>query len=396
MHIDVNNAFLSWSAIDLLRHGYKYDIRYSYAVIGGDENKRYGIVLAKSNPAKKKGIVTAETLYSARKKCPNLQIYPPNYKWYKYMSNKLFKLLSNYTPDIEIFSIDECFLDYTPIYHIHKDPIKFAYKLKKEIKDTLGFTVNIGIANNKLCAKMASDFSKPDKVHTLFNNEITTKMFPLEINELFGVGKKTSQKLKNLGINTIGDLAKTDPVKLHKHFKNQTIPLIEKANGIDNSPVISYNEATKGLSNSTTLERNLNYKEEIYPILHAIADNLGIQLRNQKRYAYVIGVILKNKDFKNYSHQTKLMNATNNTEEIYEISKQLLNEMWEDEPIRLVGIKLDNLVDTTYHQVSLFEDITDHEKNNELNKVVDELKEKYGTKIINKATLIDNQIKKKY
>lgn len=190
-HIDVNNAFLSWTAVDLLNKGYKYDIRNSYAVIGGDELARSGIVLAKSMPAKKLGIYTSETLYSARKKCRVLKVYPPNYKLYSEMSNKLFLLLSKYSPDIEITSIDECYMDYGKVKNMYGDEIEFAYKLKQEVKDTLGFTVNIGIANNKLCAKMASDFSKPDKVHTLFEYEIEEKMYPLKIDELFGVGKKT-------------------------------------------------------------------------------------------------------------------------------------------------------------------------------------------------------------
>ena len=170
-HIDVNNAFLSWSALDLLNQGFKYDIRNSYAVIGGDETKRRGIVLAKSNSAKKVGIVTGETLYSARKKCKVLKVYPPNYNFYQKKSKELFELLGKYTDDIEPFSIDECFLDYTKIKHFYGDEVKFAYKLKTEIKEKLGFTVNIGIANNKLCAKMASDFLKPDRVHTLYEEE---------------------------------------------------------------------------------------------------------------------------------------------------------------------------------------------------------------------------------
>ena len=198
MHIDVNNAFLSWTAIDLLNHGYKKDIRNIEAVIGGDEEARHGIVLAKSTPAKKLGIVTAETLYQARKKCPKLEIYPPNYPYYVEMSRKLFELISKYTPDIEVFSIDECFLEYTHVKNLYGDPIKFAYKLKDEIYNTLGFTVNIGIAENKLCAKMASDFEKPNKVHTLFKDEIETKMWPLDVGELLWIGKKSKERLYTL------------------------------------------------------------------------------------------------------------------------------------------------------------------------------------------------------
>ena len=190
-------------------------------------------------PAKRKGVRTAETLRDAKRKCNDLKIYPPNYKLYTEMSNKLFKLISNYTPDLEKLSVDECFIDYTKVMKLYGDPIKFAYKLKDEIKSKLGFTVNIGIANNKLCAKMASDFLKPNRVHTLFKNEVEGKMHPLPIEELYGVGKSGSKKLRELGINTIGDLANSSSEYLYKYFKNQTNKIINSAKGIDDSIIVS-------------------------------------------------------------------------------------------------------------------------------------------------------------
>ena len=213
LHIDVNNAFLSWTAVKLLKEGYKIDIREIPSVIAGDEQTRHGIVLAKSPVAKKLGIKTAETLYQARKKCPNLQTFQADRKYYKEMSNKMFEYISNFSPTIERFSIDECFVDFTGTHYLYNNIIELAYKIKDEIYQKFGFTVNIGIANNKLCAKMASDFEKPNKVHTLFNNEIESKMWPLPIEELFMVGKKTSEKLRKMGYNTIGDVAKTDKEK---------------------------------------------------------------------------------------------------------------------------------------------------------------------------------------
>jgi len=239
MHIDVNNAFLSWSAIDLLNNGYKYDIRNSYAVIGGDENSRRGIVLAKSMPCKKLGIKTADTLYSAREKCRVLKVFPPNFEFYHKMSTAMFQIISKYTPDIEVASIDECYVDYGKCRFINGEPLEFAKKLQKEIYDTLGFTVNIGIANNKLCAKMASDFSKPYKIHTLFEHEVEEKMYPLKVGELFGIGKKSVPKLNDLGIYTIGDLANYDEKKLSVFFKNQASAMIKWAKGIDESEVVS-------------------------------------------------------------------------------------------------------------------------------------------------------------
>lgn len=396
MHIDVNNAFLSWTAIDLLNHGSKYDIRDSYAVIGGDESARHGIVLAKSMPAKKMGIKTAETLYSARKKCPAVRVYPPNYSWYQQMSKALFKLLSKYSPDIEVVSIDECYLDYTKVKKLYGDPYEFAQKIQKEIYDTLKFTVNIGIAENKLCAKMASDFTKPYKIHTLYKSEIETKMWPLPIGKLHGIGKKSSAKLINMGVNTIGDLAHEQVERLYPYFKNQSKRMIELANGIDDNPVVSEASAPKGISNSTTLSRDLSSIEELKKIIVQIADNVSIALRKENKYAYVVGVTLKDNFFRTFSHQRKLTNATDLTLEIRKTALDLFTEMYHGEEIRLVGVRLDKLVPKTSHQISLFENTQKREDSKKLDTTLDKLKEKYGVDIIKNGISDTKKIRRKY
>ena len=388
MHIDVNNAFLSWTAIYLLEHGYDKDIRNICAVIGGDESSRHGIVLAKSTPAKKYGIVTAETLYQARKKCPNLEVYPSNYQYYQKKSEELFSLISSYTPDIEKFSIDECFLEYTYVKNLYGDPVEFAYKLKDEIKNKLGFTVNIGIANNKLCAKMASDFEKPDKVHTLFMDEVQTKMWPLDVGDLLWIGKKTKLKLNQLGIRKIGDLAISDQKDLYYYFKNQTKTMIEHANGIDDDPVKVVRGEAKGMSKTVTLDHDVNSRIELYDNLNLIANDLGLALRSKEKYANTIAIILKDQYFKSKTHQMKLPNSTNSTNIIYDTSKKLLDETWEGESIRLIGIRLDGLTATGLYQYSLFEDTKVYENDTKLDSVMDSLKNKYGTKIINKASIL--------
>lgn len=382
MHIDVNNAFLSWTAIELLKNGCKYDIRNSYAVIGGDPKARKGIVLAKSNSAKKQGIVTAETLYSAKRKCPVLRVYPPNYKFYQEMSHKLFELLYKYTPDIEVASVDECYLDYTNVKHLYGSPLEFARKVQKEIYDTLGFTVNVGIANNKLCAKMASDFEKPYKIHTLFKEEIQNKMWPLKVGELFGVGKKSVPKLESLKIFTIGDLANSNPEKLNKYFKNQSQYLINIANGIDDSPVISEPPEPKGIGSEITLPKDITNKDEIFKSLSVLSEQVSLRLKKQNKYALTVTIILKDTLFKRSSHQKKLVNAIRSSDDILKIAKELYEEMKYDKPVRLIGIRLNNLVDTVTHQVSIFDDVKKIEENNELEETIDKLKEKYGLKII--------------
>lgn len=387
MHIDVNNAFLSWSAIDLLNNGFKYDIRNSYAVIGGDPTTRKGIVLAKSTPAKKCGVVTAEALHSAKKKCPALKIYEPNFKFYSEMSNKLFLLLKKYTPDIEVASIDECYLDYGKVKSLYGDEIEFAQKIQKEIFETLGFTVNIGIANNKLCAKMASDFSKPNKIHTNYDYEIKTKMWPLPISELFGIGKRTVPKLKKLNIYTIYDLAHTSYERLYPYFKNQSKYMIDIANGIDNSEVINVPPDPKGIGSEITLPKDCDVKSELYQSLENIAEDVALRLNANKKYAYVVCVVLKDDTFKKYSHQKKLVNAISTSKDIFKVAKEVFNEIYDDRKIRLIGIRLEKLVDTLYHQESIFDSFENIKNNNELDKTILDLKEKYGKNIINKAGL---------
>lgn len=396
MHIDVNNAFLSWTAVKLLKEGYKIDIRNIEAVIGGDESMRHGIVLAKSPVAKKRGVKTAETLREAKRKCNNLKVYPPDYNWYSKMSKAMFQIISKYTPDIEILSIDECFIDYTKVKNLHGDAIEFAYKLKDEIYSTLGFTVNIGIANNKLCAKMASDFEKPNKVHTLWKEEVIEKMYPLDIGDLYGIGKRSASKLRDLNILTIGALANSSESSLKKYFKNQALSFILKARGIDESPVIVESEESKGISNSTTFAYNLVKEDAILKSLQALVENVCTNLRRQERYAYVVGVTIRDKYFKTYSHQRKLLNPTSNTEEVYKVVKDLFFESWNLEPIRLLGVSLGSLTSNGQRQLSLFEQEEQVDQNNELDKVVDKLKEQYGSKIIKKASLVDSNISKKY
>lgn len=376
-HIDVNNAFLSWTAVELLKKGSHYDIRNSYAVIGGDEEKRRGIVLAKSNPCKKLGIKTADTLYSARKKCPALRVYKGDYELFKKMSNQMFELIQKYSPDIEILSIDECFLDYTKVQKLYGDPISFAYRLKDEIYDTLGFTVNIGIGENKLTAKMASDFEKPNKVHTLFSYEVQKKMYPLPVSELYGIGKSGKEKLRKLGIDTIGQLANTDERRLYPYFKNMSIKMIEAARGMGSTEIVTAREA-KGIGNSTTLPYDFKNINQLKDILLSLCENVTLELQRKRKYAYVVAISIKNTDFQTISHQRKLMNAVNSVQEIYPIALELLKELWKDEPVRLLGVRLDQLTDRPVYQVSLFEEVNQKERNQELEDVILDLKNRFG------------------
>ena len=394
LHIDVNNAFLSWTAIDMLKKGSKIDIREIPAVIGGDETKRSGIVLAKSMKAKECGVVTAETIYQARQKCPGLKVFPSNFKIYKEYSNKMYELLLQYTDKIERFSIDECFLDMTN-YLKGKTLLETGKEIGKRIKEELLFTVNVGVAHNKLLAKMASDFTKPDKVHTLFEEEIPQKMWPLPVSELFMLGKRTVPKLHNMQIRTIGDLAKTNKELLAKKFGKHGVMMWEYANGIDNSEVKYIKEKPKGIGNSVTLPQDISNLEKLEEILLAITEQVTYRLRKYNMYASTVNVQLRNKDFKDFTHQKKLTSPTSSTKIIYQEAKTLLNQMYiKGMPIRLVGMRVDGLKDTKQDQISLFDNIQTKEteklkKQENLDKTIDKLKEKYGYNLITRATNLE-------
>lgn len=383
LHVDVNNAFLSWLAVYKLEQGESLDIRTIPAVIGGDEKQRHGIVLAKSNLAKQFGIKTGEPLYSARKKCPTIKIYESNFKVYKRYSDMLFELLQEYSFKIERFSIDECFVDMTEFLNNRK-LIDVAYEISKRVREELKFTVNIGVAHNKLLAKMASDFQKPNRVHTLYEKEIPRKMWTLPISDLFMVGKRTFPKLYNMNIRTIGDLAKSDKNLLIKKFGKFGKVMWEYANGIDDSEVNYLKQKPKGVGNSTTVSQNITNIEKIEEVLLALTEHTTYRLRKYNMVGSVVSVQLRTSDFKNYSHQRKLNFATNSTKEIFKVAKDLVRQLYKNEPIRLIGIRIDNLCDEEEKQISLFED-TNIKKQEKLDKVVDNIKDKFGYEMITRA-----------
>lgn len=384
LHIDVNNAFLSWTAVEKLKQGTNIDIREIPAIIGGDESKRSGIVLAKSMKAKECGIRTAETIYQAKIKCPNLQIFESDFKIYRKYSEALYHLLLQYTDKIERFSIDECFLDMTN--YLMKDTLfNKAKEISKRVKQELGFTVNIGVANNKLLAKMASDFVKPDKIHTLYQEEIPEKMWPLPISELFMLGKKTVPKLYNMQIKTIGDLAKSQKEILEKKFGKHGTMIWEYANGLDDSEVKYKKEDPKGIGNSITLPQNISDIKKLEEILLALTEQVTYRLRRYDLLANTVNVQLRTKDFQDTSHQGKLLVATSTTKEIYQKAKELLEQMYQKGmAIRLIGVRVDNLIKKEEQQLSLFKN-EDNEKQQKLDKAIDELKEKYGYQKITRA-----------
>ena len=395
LHIDVNNAFLSWTAVDKLKHGEKIDIRERYAVIGGDEETRRGIVVAKSNLCKKNGVVTGESLYLARKKCPYLEVYSANHKLYKECSNKMYQYLLQYTNIIERYSIDECFLDYTYSIQLFGDPIKIAYKIKEDIKNKFGFTVNVGIGNNKLEAKMAYDFSKPDKVHTLFDEEVKIKMWPLPIEDLFMLGKSSAVKLREMDIKTIGELANTDINFLVKRFKSHGKLMWEFANGIDNSEVSYHERDVKSISASTVLPYNYSSRDECFKILKSLSMEVGRKLRDSSIYARNVSIWIKYSNFIKVSKQMIIDNRIHTDQDIYQYSTVLFDKLWDkDNTIRGLCVGVSNFSQGHDKQLSLFDmnkvsnKKIDDEKDDKLQKVLDEIRNKYGDEKIMYADMI--------
>ena len=395
LHVDVNNAFLSWTAVEMLKNGSKVDIRNRYAVIGGDEDARRGIVLAKSNPCKNRGVVTAESLYSARRKCPYLDVYKGDFKVFRKYSNMMYNYLLQYSDIIERYSIDECFIDYTGSIRLFGDPVKIAYKIKNDIKNKFGFTVNVGVGNNKLLAKMASDFEKPDKVHTLFSNEISTKMWKLSISDLFMVGKSASKKLEEMGINTIGKLANYDINILIRKFKSHGKLMWKYANGIDNSEVEYKREDAKSVSTSTVLPYNYSDKLEIYKVLKVLASNTGKKLRSKNMYAYSVNIWIKYSNFIKVSKQLSLDNGINSDKDIYHYACNLFDKLWDnDNYIRGLCVGVANISNNHDAQLTLFNNNYNKDNNykdDKLQEAMDKIKSKYGDNIITYADMIDKK-----
>lgn len=389
-HIDVNSAYLSWTAVEQLKHGAEVDLRTIPAIIGGDQKSRHGIVLAKSISAKKYGIRTGEPVANAFRKCPNLVIAAPNHKMYREKSHQLMEYLRTYTTEIEQVSVDECYMNFTDIADKFESPVKAAREIKDGVKGRFGFTVNIGISSNKLLAKMASDFEKPDKVHTLFPEEIPLKMWPLPISELFMAGRSSVDTMKKLEIHTIGDLAKTDPKLIELHMKSHGRMLWNFANGIDDSQVQSKRAEAKGIGNSTTLSEDATTYEEVQKVFKSLAQSVGGRLRKAGQKAMMVSMEIKYYNFQSMSHQMQLQKPTNQDNVIYDTACQLFLESWNGEPVRLLGIRTAKLVDASEpEQLSIF-DIKlpekPDEKHQKLNQAMEEIRKKFGDSAVIKAS----------
>ncbi len=391
-HIDVNSAFLSWEAAYRLHHlGGKMDLREQVSAVGGDMAMRRGIILAKSIPAGKYHIQTGETILEAKRKYPHLILVPPNYNLYERCSAAFMNILRQYSPVVEQYSIDEAFVDMTGT-GLWGEAVTAANRIRNHIREELGFTVNVGISENKLLAKMASDFQKPDRVHTLWHHEIEEKMWPLPVSNLFFVGRATTKKLLNMGIRTIGDLAHMEQDILKSHLKKHGEVIWLFANGQDISVVQKEPPANKGYGNSTTIAFDVSDASTAKLVLLALAETVGTRLRAAGVRAEVIAVGIKTYDLQYASHQMTLNNATNITIEIHRCACQLFDQLWDGTAIRHLGIHTSRIKDhQDMRQLDMF-DTTDYEKLEKVDTTVDRIRKRYGNDSVMRAAFVGSRI----
>ena len=388
-HVDANSAFLSWTAAYKVKVlGESVDIRDIPSVVAGDKESRHSIVLAKSSPARKFGICTGEPLFQALEKCPDLVIVQPDYALYVEASRHFVAMLREFSPVVEQYSIDEAWVDMTGTERLFGSPRLAAEKMRERIWEELGFTVNVGISTNKLLAKMAGDFEKPNKVHTLFPEEIESKLWPLPVRNLFLVGSATENKLKKMGIYTVGDLAKADLSVLRRKLGKHGETIWHFANGRSTNAVIPAPTDNKGYGNSTTTPNDVTKREEAHRVLLSLCETVAMRMRKDNKCGRCISVHLRTNTFEDFSHQTVLHGATNITGELFSAVCKVFDEAWDGMlPLRQLGVQVTQLSDEPYQQYDLFSGISpvQYERKLRLDETVDALRDKFGENIIRRA-----------
>lgn len=388
-HIDVNSAFLSWTAADMVKRGSRFDPRKVPSVISGKESTRHGIVLAKSVPAAKMGIKTGDPLFMAREKCPELVVLPMSEGLYSVKSREFYDMLLNFSPAVERFSVDECFLDYSNMDKFFGSPEDCARLISGRIKNELGFTVNIGISTNKLLAKMAGDFEKPDKIHLLYPHMIEEKMWPLPVGDLFMVGRKTAAYLNSVGIYTIGELAKTNPYLLKPVLKSGAEKLVAAANGIDKSPVKITDDPVKSMSMSYTTPSDVNTIEEARCYIITLCENLCGRLRDNHYTAGGVKVSLLSRNKEDKSQQMTITGHTGCTDTLIKYACFLLEKVWNEIAVRKIGVCFNNLKSDKYIQGSLWTGSKEILWN-EFDEASDRIRKRFGEGTLKRCSTIGN------
>lgn len=391
LHCDMNNFYAS---VELLS---RPDLKDVPVAVCGDPEGRHGIILAKNQLAKAAGVVTAETVWQAKKKCPSLQFVRPHHDKYKEYSDRINKIYLEYTDMVEPFSIDESWLDVTASQRLFGNGRQIADTIRQRIKSELGLTLSVGVSYNKVFAKMGSEYRKPDATTEVTRQNYPTLLFGKPVGELFFVGFATAEKLKTIHIRTIGDLAAADPRALERLLGKQGPLLHSYANGLDDSPVCLYNqrEKIKSVGNGITFARNLTGIEDITTALTSLSDTVASRLRKYQMKCFGVKVDIKNPAFKTISRQKQLPQPTNLAADLKKAALELLGSSWRlSDPIRLLTLTAINLTDeTAEEQLSLFDAPAEtRQKGESIERTMDDIRKKFGDSSITFGQILDNDI----
>ena len=392
LHCDCNSFFASVETA--LNPSYR---NVPMAVCGSQED-RHGIVLAKNEKAKKYGIQTAETVYSAKKKCPSLVIASPHYKEYERYSKMVNAIYAEYTDKVEPFGIDESWLDVTASRRVFGSGEEIAELIRQRVKKELGITVSIGVSFNKVFAKLGSDYKKPDAVTVISRDNFEQIVYPLPASDLLFVGKRTTEELLKIGVKTIGDLANTSKDMLKHKFGKMGEMLSDYANGLDESPVGADDDhEVKSISNGFTFRHDLVTREDSRIGLDFLCEEIGAKLRSKSLKCNTVALSIKDTRLKTIQRQRPLKNATDISREISALAYEILCDEWnENIPIRMLTVSVTGLVDATssFTQLDLFTHPDDllRDRDKKREETIDAIRKRYGTDSISSCAFYDTDI----
>ena len=382
-HIDQNCYFASVEMIS------RPELRNVPMAVAGDAKVRHGIILAKNEPAKKFGIKTAEAIWQAKAKCPDLVLVDAHHEKYEFYSKKLREMYSEYTDRVEPFGLDECWLDMTGVVNNYQEAEEVALEIRHRVKEEFKLTCSIGISFNKVFAKLGSDYKKPDATTVFTDENWKEKIWPLPVSDLLFVGRHTTDKLSKINVKTIGDLAKTDCDYINRYLGKAGIALWEYANGLDDSPVAEsgYKRIPKSVGNSTTTAEDMTSDRHIERTLHMLSESVGERLRKHGLKGTVVQITVRDRDLGIYEKQGILYKATDDAREIYTAAKKLFNESYDwNKGVRSIGVRCTKLVRAdSGEQLSLFTEAKKSERDDRLNKAIDDINRRYGTSVIKSA-----------
>lgn len=396
LHCDMNSFYAS---VELLS---RPDIKEKPVAVAGDPDSRHGIILAKNELAKKFGVVTAETIQSAKRKCPELITIPPHHDKYREYSHMLNSIYLEYTDLVEPFSVDESWLDVTASEMLLGDANIIADNIRERVYRELGLTLSAGVSFNKIFAKMGSDYKKPNATTVISRNNFKELLWPMAVSEMFFVGRSTATKLSSLGIHTIGDLAHADQLLLSRTFGVHGVNLYKYANGLDDDPVRAYDnrEDIKSVGHGMTFRRNLKGADDVGIALTELTDKVSTRLRRHKKWARGVKIEITTPEFKRLSRQKRLPSPINSPAAFRNAAVELISELnFTNKPIRLLTVTAIDLTDSPDDgQLTIFtmgattDEKQRSEKDENIAKAMDEIRDKFGKSSIKFAHVIGNDI----